>query len=64
MKRWIERIQNSGENHKIDVFLAEIKTVCEKHGMSIAHEDTGGAFIINNFKMEDIEWLLDAHDAT
>jgi hypothetical protein len=45
----------------IDAFLAEIETVCRRHGFSIAHEDEHGAFIIEPFSKERADWLAGAH---
>ena len=39
-------------------FLKEILEVCKKHGFSLAHEDTQGAFIVENYKDEDSTWLM------
>lgn len=41
-------------------FLEDIKQVCLKHNMSIAHEDYNGAFIIEKYCDENIEWLCEA----
>jgi hypothetical protein len=38
-------------------FFAEINTVCHKYGLTIAHEDTNGDFVIENFKIHNLEWL-------
>lgn len=38
------------ENPRIDAFLAEIETVCEKHGLSISHEDGHGAFEVVDYE--------------
>ena len=46
-----ERMQN---------FLEDIKRVCEKHSLSISHEDCQGAFIIEDYDEYDIEWLFEA----
>ena len=41
-------------------FLDEVMAVCRKHGLSIAHEDDHGAFMIRAFNESDAEWLNDA----
>lgn len=41
-------------------FLEDIKQVCLKYNMSIAHEDYNGAFIIEKYRDENIEWLCEA----
>ena len=52
------------ENEAIDKFLGEIVEVCKKHGLSLSHEDTGGAFKVEEFSESNIKWLLEAADAT
>lgn len=46
-----ERMQN---------FLEDIKKVCEKHNLSISHEDGHGAFIIEDYDEYNIKWLFEA----
>ena len=41
-------------------FLEDIKSVCQKHNMSISHEDWHGAFIIEDYSEENIDWLFNA----
>ena len=50
--------------NNINSFLEEILTVCVKHGLSIAHEDTQGAFLIKNFDLKYAKWLMEASDRT
>lgn len=38
-------------------FIDEIDTVCKKYNKSIGHEDSQGAFIIEEYKQENISWL-------
>lgn len=45
---------------KVDMFLNDIVMVCKKHGMSIAHEDAHGAFIITDYDESNIDWLQGA----
>lgn len=47
------------EQRPID-FVVDIIDVCKKHRLSIAHEDIGGAFIIEHYKEDNIEWFKDA----
>jgi hypothetical protein len=42
-------------------FLNEIRQVCKKHGLSISHEDKEGAFEIENFSQDNIDWLMNAN---
>ena len=66
MERW-SRSESLGkmlENLKVDAFLAEVTAICEKHNMSISHEDTHGAFIVQPFDESNIKWLMGAVDDT
>ena len=53
-----------GESPKVDAFLAEVRAVCERHGMAISHEDGQGAFEIVSLNEEVLAWLWAAHDCT
>ena len=64
MKRWNAAKYEHTENEKIDTFLSEVVSVCRKHGLSIGHEDSQGAFQVMPFKEEYAEWLMAAADAT
>ncbi|MBP2657918.1 MAG: hypothetical protein H6Q69_950 [Firmicutes bacterium] len=46
------------EKHKD--FLNDLVAVCKKHNLSIAHEDNQGAFLIDEYKQKNIEWLMNA----
>ena len=52
------------ENPRVDAFLAEIEAVCEKHGLSLAHEDVHGAFIVVDFTDGRAGLFENAHDGT
>lgn len=41
-------------------FLNEIQEICKKYNLSISHEDSQGAFIIERYFENNIEWLKDA----
>lgn len=45
---------------EMEDFLNDIKSVCEKHNLSIAHEDYHGAFLIEEYDEDNIRWLFDA----
>lgn len=51
---------NSAPNSAVDAFIDDVIDVCKKHGMSIAHEDNHGAFIIEDYSDINIEWLENA----
>ena len=42
---------------EVEAFLNEIEAVCRKHGLSISHEDTHGAFEIYPFDDESMAWF-------
>jgi len=50
------------EDDELMDFLAEIKAVCVKHGLSIAHEDNQGAFLIEKYNENNIKWMYSATD--
>ena len=54
LRRWIEMPE------KMKNFLDEIESVCKKHNLSISHEDCYGAFIVEDYRSENIEWLFSA----
>lgn len=59
-KRWDCKKSEDRENARVDAFLAEVIELSKKHGLSIAHEDGGGAFIIENFSEGSIKRLSNA----
>jgi hypothetical protein len=50
------------ENPKIDEFLEQLQILCKEHGLSISHEDSQGAFIIEGYDKDNIEWIKLAND--
>ena len=56
MKKGIDdqKIENA------EKFLDEVVILCLKYNVSIAHEDTQGSFIIEEFKESNIMWLEQA----
>lgn len=63
MKRWNNTTGQSDACPEVDAFLDEIVAVCEKHGLSISHEDGHGAFEIERMSEDNIQWLRQAHKA-
>ncbi len=61
MKRWNDFLNKDLEYPKIDAFLADITVVCQKHGFSISHEDSHGAFLIESYSGDYDQWLGDAY---
>ena len=41
-------------------FLDDIAEVCKKHGLCLSREDLHGAFLVEEFLADDIEWLTGA----
>lgn len=49
---------------RVQGFLSEVLALCRKHGLSISHEDRGGAFVVVRLNTYDEEWLSQAVDET
>ncbi len=62
-QRWSAKQNARIEAPDIDAFIAEVIEVSRKHGMSIAHEDGHGGFLIEAFDQENADWLSAAADA-
>lgn len=52
-----EEIEQPKEMKK---FIDEIINVMKKYNLSISHEDSHGAFIIEKYDENNIKWLKDA----
>lgn len=52
------------QSEKVKAFLNEIRGVCEKHNLSLSHEDGHGAFLVEDFDAFNISHLLEAFDKT
>lgn len=63
MKRWHNKQGRELELPEVDAFLEEIEAVCRKHGISISHEDSQGAFELESFSEDLMAWLKEASDA-
>lgn len=61
--RWIRKLRKRDISPSVDSFLEEVLEVCRKHGMSISHEDSQGAFEIVDYSEDAAGWLLEAYDA-
>lgn len=60
MKRWDMSANEHVERPEIDAFLEEVLSVCRKHGLSIAHEDDQGAFVVKPLAEDNLAWLAGA----
>lgn len=58
--RWNIKKCTNEKSLDIDAFLSEVLGVCKKHGLSISHEDIGGAFVVKKFNDGDNDWLFNA----
>ena len=52
--------QPVGEEERKKAFFNDIVEVYKKHGLSIAHEDYHGEFIIEDLDKHNIDWLRHA----
>ena len=52
------------EEYKIEKqredFLHDLVNLCYMHGLSLAHEDIEGGFLIHQYNDKDVNWLLNA----
>jgi hypothetical protein len=46
---------------EMEAFLREIAEVSKKHGLSIGHEDRHGAFEIDPYDEDNVDWLMHAY---
>lgn len=62
MKRWHAKLGSTGEQEfpAVDAFIEDVIAVYRKHGLTIAHEDGHGAFIIEGLDEHNERWLRDA----
>lgn len=42
-------------------FIDDLLAVCRKHGLSLAHEDGGGSFLVDLPSEANAEWLRQAY---
>lgn len=52
------------QSKKVREFIDKIIELCKTYNVSLAHEDKHGAFIIEKYFEENIEWLKNAFDQT
>lgn len=45
---------------EMQAFLTDIEAVCRKHGLSLAHEDEQGGFIVEELKERNLRWVAGA----
>ena len=63
MKRWSQKAFDRIEVPEVDEFLAEIATVCRKHGMSLGIDGSPYAEIaVEDFTQESVNQLLESED--
>jgi hypothetical protein len=61
MERWDNNKRKFVNNEKIDKFLLDIIKVCQKHNLSISHEDIHGSFKVEDYNTSNIDWLFSAN---
>lgn len=62
MNNWnLKTHQLEEPSQNVQEFLKAINAVCRTFNLSISHEDEQGAFIIEDYKPENIVWLNVAH---
>ena len=47
---------------RIKNFMREYEELCIRHGMSLSHEDCQGAFIVDEYNEDNVEWVKSALD--
>lgn len=45
------------DDSTIDKFLCELEELYRKYGLSLSHEDSQGAFIIEKLDVDNIKWV-------
>ena len=46
--------------YKVERFIEQIIKLCKEYDLSLAHEDRHGSFVIEEYKEENIDWLMGA----
>ena len=60
MESWdINKNKNIKTPESVINFLNEIDNICKKYNLSISHEDSHGAFILEKYDDYNIKWLKD-----
>jgi hypothetical protein len=49
-------------SEKATKFLEEIVILGKSYGLSLAHEDIGGAFFVEPYNKEAEDWLMEAYE--
>ena len=61
MKIWdLNKSEEIEQPKEMKEFIDEIIKVMKKYNLSISHEDSHGAFIIEKYEEYNIKWLKDA----
>jgi FAD/FMN-containing dehydrogenase len=62
MKNWdCSKSKFIEQSKEMENFFKEIEATCKKHGYSISHEDGHGAFEIEKYSDDNIDWLKNAN---
>lgn len=58
---WSSRLKEKIEApSEIVDFLVEYEELCRKHNISLAHEDTGGGFLLEKYSDHNLKWVKEA----
>jgi hypothetical protein len=57
-KRWDKNTRTRVESPtNVEAFLDEYAALCDKHNLTLSHEDDHGAFIITDYREGNIDWV-------
>ena len=45
---------------EMQAFLTDIEVVCREHGLSLAHEDEQGGFLVEELNERNLRWVAGA----
>ena len=62
MQRWVRGSKGLKDIQEVTAYLEDLIAVGRKHGMSLSHEDTQGAFVVMEASEENERWLVEAWD--
>lgn len=61
MKSWNDKTSEFIETPEKQIkFMEELEALYKKYDLSIAHQDQGGAFIIEKYSDLNMEWMKEA----
>ena len=57
-------MEQDSRNQQVIAYLKEVVKVSKKYGFSLSHQDARGAFKVEILDKHNINWLMQAYDAT